>query len=79
MSKGDMNPVMYGILKMVEYKVQIITFPQIFHDFYKCLSSQLCKMHKSFNPIWTGGGGGKRAPGGFIYLENGLTDLHQTL
>ena len=23
MSKGDMNPVMYGILKMVEYKVQI--------------------------------------------------------
>ena len=26
MSKGDMNPVMYGILKMVEYKVQIITY-----------------------------------------------------
>ena len=24
MSKGDMNPVMYGILKMVEYKAEII-------------------------------------------------------
>ena len=34
MSIGDMNPVMYGILKMIEYKVQIITFSQIFHDFY---------------------------------------------
>ena len=47
MSKGDMNPVMYGILKMVEYKVQIITFSQIFDDFYKYLSGQLCKMPKS--------------------------------
>ena len=34
MSKADMNLVMYDILKMVEYKVQIITFSQIFHDFY---------------------------------------------
>ena len=31
--KGDMNPVMYSILKMVEYKVQIITFSQKVHDF----------------------------------------------
>ena len=34
MSKGDMNPVMYGMLKMVEYKVQIITYSQKFHNFY---------------------------------------------
>ena len=34
MSKGDMNPVMYCILKMVGYKVQLITFSQIFHNFY---------------------------------------------
>ena len=33
MSKGDMNPVMYGILEMAEYKVEIITFSQKFHDF----------------------------------------------
>ena len=37
MSKGDTNPVMYGVLKMVEYKVQIITFSQIFCDFYRIL------------------------------------------
>ena len=49
MSKGDLNPVMYGILKMVEYKVQIITFSQIFRDFYTYLLGQLCKMPKSFN------------------------------
>ena len=49
MVKGDMNPVMYGILKMVEYKVQIITFSQVFHDSYTSLSGQLCKMSKSFN------------------------------
>ena len=49
MSKGDMNPVMYGILKMVEYKVQIITFSQIFHDVYTYLLGQLCKIPKSFN------------------------------
>ena len=34
MSKRDMNPVMSGILKMVEYKVQIITYSQTFHNFY---------------------------------------------
>ena len=45
MNKGDTNPNMYGILKMVEYKVQIITFSQIFHDFY----TQFCKIPKSFN------------------------------
>ena len=49
MSKGDMNPVMYGILKMAEYKVQIITFSQIFHDFYTYLPEQLCKIPRSFN------------------------------
>ena len=42
MSKGDMNPVMYGILKMVEYKVQM------FHDFYTYLPGQLCKITKPF-------------------------------
>ena len=54
-----MNPVMYGILKMVEYKVQMITFSQIFHDFYAYLSGQLCKMPKSFN--------GQRYPCGMYY------------
>ena len=49
MIKGDMNPVMYGILKMVEYKLQIITFSQIFHDFYNYLLGQLRKMLRSFN------------------------------
>ena len=49
MCKGDMNPVMYGILKLVEYKVQIITFSQIFQDFYTCLLGELCKIPKSFN------------------------------
>ena len=49
MSKGNMNPVMYGMLKMVEYKMQIITFSQKVHDFYTHLSGQLCKMPKSFN------------------------------
>ena len=50
MSKGDMNPVMYGILKMVEYKVKIITFSQTFNDFYTyLLFNQLYKMPKSFN------------------------------
>ena len=44
-----MNLVMYGILEMVEYKVQIITFSQIFHDLYTYLLDQLCKMPKSFN------------------------------
>ena len=34
MSKGDMNPVMYSILKMVEYKLQIITFQKKFHDLH---------------------------------------------
>ena len=48
MSKGDMNPVMYSILKMVGYKVQIITFSQIIYDFYTYLPGQLCKMPKSF-------------------------------
>ena len=43
MSKGDMNPVMYGIFKMVEYKVQI------FHDVYTYLLGQLCKIPKSFD------------------------------
>ena len=33
MSQRDMNPVMYGILKMVKYKVQIITFSQNFMIF----------------------------------------------
>ena len=28
MSKGDMKAVMYGILKMVEYEVQMITYSQ---------------------------------------------------
>ena len=41
--------VIYGILKMVEYKIQVITFSQIFHDFYTCLLGQLCKILKSFN------------------------------
>ena len=49
MSEEYMNPVMYGIIKMVEYKVQIINFSQIFHDFYTYLLSQFCKMPKSFN------------------------------
>ena len=49
MSKGDINPVMYGILKMVEYKVQIITFSQIFQDFYTYLLDHLCEMPKSFD------------------------------
>ena len=49
MSQGELNPVMYGILKMVEYKVQIITFSQIFHDFYTYLPGQLCKIPKTFN------------------------------
>ena len=48
MIKGDMNPLMYGVLEMVEYKVQIITFLKIFHDFYTYLLGQLCKMLKSF-------------------------------
>ena len=47
--RPDMNPVMSGILKMVGYKVQIITFSQVFHDFYTYVSGQLCKMPKSFN------------------------------
>ena len=34
MSKGDMNVVMYGILKIVGYEVQIITYSQKFHNFY---------------------------------------------
>ena len=46
-SKGVMNPVMYGILKMVEYKVQIITLSQIFHDVYTYLLGQLCKIPNS--------------------------------
>ena len=47
MSKGDMNPVMYGILKMVEsYKVQTITYSQKFHNFYTYLLRQLCEMPK---------------------------------
>ena len=33
-SKGDRNPVMYSILKMVEYKVQIITYSQKFQNVY---------------------------------------------
>ena len=49
MSKRDINPVMCSILKVVEYKVQIITFHKKFHDFYTHLSGQLCKMPKSFN------------------------------
>ena len=49
MSEGDMNLVMYGILKMVEYKVQIITFSQIFRDFYTYSLDKLFKMPKSFN------------------------------
>ena len=44
MSKGDMNAVMYGILKVVEYDVQIITYSQKFHNFY--LLRQLCEMPK---------------------------------
>ena len=34
-----------------------------------------------FNPIWTGGGGGKMAPMRVFakYLKHGLADLHQTL
>ena len=47
MSKGDMNVVMYGISNMVEYKVQIITSSQKFHNFNTYLSSQLCEMPKS--------------------------------
>ena len=39
MSKEDMNPVMYGMFKMVEYKVQVITFSQIFHHFYTYLAN----------------------------------------
>ena len=42
-----MNPVMYGILKMTECKVQTITFSQKFHDFYTYISGQLSKMPKS--------------------------------
>ena len=49
MSKGAMNPVMYGMLKMVEYIVQVIAFSKTFHDFYTYLLGQLCKMSKSFN------------------------------
>ena len=49
MRKGDMNLVMYGMLKMVEYKVQIITVLQILHDFYTYLLGQLCKIPKIFN------------------------------
>ena len=44
-----MNPVMYGILKMVKCKVKIITFSQIFHDFYIYVSGRLHKMPKFFN------------------------------
>ena len=44
-----MKPVMYGIIKMIEYKVEIIAFLQKFHDFYTYLSGQSCKMPKSFN------------------------------
>ena len=47
--RPDMNPVISGILEMVGYKVQIITFSQIFHDSYTYVSGQLCKMPKSFN------------------------------
>ena len=32
---GDMNPVISGMLKMVGYKVQIITFSQILLDTYQ--------------------------------------------
>ena len=45
MTKGNMNRAMYGILKMVEYKVQIITFSQIFRNFYT-YNCQLCRMPK---------------------------------
>ena len=41
-SKGDMNAVMNGILKMVKYEVQIITYLQKFHNFYTYLLRQLC-------------------------------------
>ena len=34
MSKGDMITAMYGILKMVQYEVQIVTYLQKFHNFY---------------------------------------------
>ena len=47
MSKGGMNPVMYGVLKIAEYKVQIITFSQTFHDFYTSLS--LMALEKNFS------------------------------
>ena len=46
MSKEDMNPVMYGRLKMVEYKVQIIKFLPKYHNFYTYLLHQLCEMPK---------------------------------
>ena len=45
-SEGDMNPVMYGIFKMVEYKVQIINYSQKLHNIYTYLFHQLCEMPK---------------------------------
>ena len=41
------------------------------------------KFPEMFNPIWTGGGGGRGAkcpPQGFAkYLKNGLANLHETV
>ena len=40
MRKGDINHVMYDILKMVEYKMQIITYSQKFRNFtYACYAN----------------------------------------
>ena len=41
-----MNPVMCGILKIVEYKVEIITYSQSFHSFYEFFLCQLCEIPK---------------------------------
>ena len=49
LDKFDINPIMYSILKMIEYKVQIIIFSQKFHDYYTYLLGKLCKTPKSFN------------------------------
>ena len=51
-SKGDMNPVMYDISKMVEYKVQIITFSQKIHNFYTHIYQVKCV--RCPNPVFSG-------------------------
>ena len=46
MSKGDMNSILYGKLRMVEYKVQITAYSQKFHNFTHAYYANFCEMPK---------------------------------